>query len=65
VGRVRERVGQVLQKLGSLTRDVEDLGLEELQGARGLRALRVTADLANQNVSGPAPLGRLPATIFG
>jgi GAF domain len=36
-----------LQKLGYLTGDVEELELDELQGAQGLRALRVTVDLAH------------------
>lgn len=38
---------EYLQSLGYLTRDVEDLALEELPGAYGLRALRVGVDLGN------------------
>jgi hypothetical protein len=36
---------EYLQSLGYLTRGVEDLELEELQGVHGLRALRVTVDV--------------------
>ncbi|HXG15802.1 MAG TPA: GAF domain-containing protein, partial [Calidithermus sp.] len=38
---------EYLQSLGYLTGDVEDLALEELPGAHGLRALRVGIDLGN------------------
>jgi hypothetical protein len=41
---------QYLQARGYLTGEIEDLGLEELQGVQGLRALRVAIDL-----SAPAP----------
>ena len=47
--------GRLLQKLGYLTRDVEDLELEELQGAQGLRALRVAVDLTSRDANAPAP----------
>jgi hypothetical protein len=43
-----------LQKQGYLTPEVETLELEELQGAQGLRALRVTVDLARFPAE-PAP----------
>jgi GAF domain-containing protein len=36
---------EYLQSLGYLTRGVEELELEELQGVHGLRALRVTVDM--------------------
>ncbi|HYB44755.1 MAG TPA: GAF domain-containing protein, partial [Candidatus Methylomirabilis sp.] len=54
-----------LQKLGYLTSEVEELELEELPGAQGLRALRLTVDLAHHDDE-PAPvpvatsLGRRP-----
>jgi hypothetical protein len=38
---------EYLQSLGYLTRDLEDLALEELPGAHGLRALRVGVDVGN------------------
>lgn len=38
---------EYLQSLGYLTRDLEDVALEELPGAHGLRALRVGVDLGN------------------
>jgi hypothetical protein len=43
-----------LQTRKYLTRDVEDLELDELQGAQGLRALRVTVDLANRELDVPS-----------
>lgn len=51
-GEWREYIGY-LQKLGYLTREVEDLELEELPGAQGLRALRVTVDLTRRETSAP------------
>jgi hypothetical protein len=39
---------EYLQRLGYLLRGVEDLELEELPGAHGLRALRVTVDLTRR-----------------
>jgi hypothetical protein len=53
-----------LQRLGYLARDVEDLELEELPGAQGLRALRVTVDLARRDVDPPNSLAGL-ATALG
>jgi hypothetical protein len=44
------RYVEYLQNLGYLTREVEPLELDELQGVHGLRALRVTVDLANPRV---------------
>ena len=38
---------EYLQRLGEITPGVEDLELDELQGAEGLRALRVTVDLTH------------------
>jgi hypothetical protein len=38
---------EYLQKRGYLGAEVEDLELDELQGAQGLRALRVTVDLSH------------------
>ncbi len=52
-----------LQKLGYLTRDVEELDLEELQGVPGLRALRVTVDLANAHVDTAAALAGAAAQV--
>jgi putative methionine-R-sulfoxide reductase with GAF domain len=45
-----------LQNLGYLARDVEEFDLEELQGAQGLRALRVTVDIERFPSESPAPL---------
>jgi hypothetical protein len=45
-----------LRRLGYLTPEVEELELEELQGVPGLRALRVTVDLANASVDTAAAL---------
>ncbi len=39
-----------LQRRAYLTRDVEDLELEELPGAQGLRALRVTVNLSRHDM---------------
>jgi hypothetical protein len=50
-----------LQRLGYLTRDVEELELEELPGAQGLRALRVSVDLARTDLQPPASLADLAA----
>ncbi|HET8575527.1 MAG TPA: GAF domain-containing protein [Methylomirabilota bacterium] len=52
----RDYIGY-LQKLGYLTREIEELELEELQGVPGLRALRVSVDLANARVDATAALG--------
>ncbi len=56
---------EYLQKLGYLTRDVEDLELEELPGAQGLRALRVTVDLAHRDAHARASLTGLAARAPG
>src|SRR5205823_5736263 len=40
----------LVQHLGYLTGEVEDVELEELQGVHGLRALRVTVDLKNPRI---------------
>lgn len=47
---------EYLQRLGYLTRDVEELELDELPGAQGLRALRVTVDLAKRELDEPSTL---------
>jgi hypothetical protein len=52
-----------LQQLGSLTREVEDLELEELQGAHGLRALRVGVDLTHEDTRPRASLTGLTASL--
>jgi len=44
---------EYLETLGYLTREVEDLELEELAGAQGLRALRVTVNLGHHGESQP------------
>jgi hypothetical protein len=54
----REYIGY-LQRLRYLTPDVEELEVDELQGAQGLRALRVTVDLANRERDVPSALSRL------
>src|SRR5262249_42091151 len=46
---------EYLQRRGHLTAGVEDLELEELPGAEGLRALRVGVDLS-QTTAAPADL---------
>jgi hypothetical protein len=48
---------EYLQKQGYLTSEVEELELDELQGAQGLRALRVTVDLARFPAEPAATLG--------
>jgi hypothetical protein len=48
---------EYLQSLGYLTRGVEELELEELQGVHGLRALRVTVDTNH------ARLGDTPSAL--
>jgi len=50
-----------LQTLGYLTRDVEELELEELPGAQGLRALRVRVDTSRGDVNTRASLAARPA----
>jgi hypothetical protein len=45
---------EYLRARGHVTGEIEDLGLEELQGVQGLRALRVAIDLA---APGPEPGG--------
>lgn len=45
-----------LQDLGHLTSDLEEVELEELPGAQGLRALRVTVDLQRVPAESPARL---------
>jgi hypothetical protein len=52
---------EYLQNLGYLTRDVEQLELDELQGVHGLRALRVTVDLKNPRVEQPVVLADVQA----
>jgi hypothetical protein len=59
-GEWRDYIGY-LQKLGYLTREVEDLELEELPGAQGLRALRVTVDLTRHET----PAHASPARVAG
>ncbi len=49
---------EYLQSLGYLTRGVEELELEELQGVHGLRALRVTVDTTH------ARLGDTPSALL-
>jgi hypothetical protein len=44
-----------------LTRDVEELELEELQGAQGLRALRVRVDTSHGDLNTRTSLVALPA----
>ncbi len=41
---------EYLQDLGYLTREIEDLDLEDLQGAQGMRALRVSVDLTKPDL---------------
>ena len=48
---------EYLQSLGYLTRGVEELELEELQGVHGLRALRVTVDTNHTR------LGDMPSAL--
>ncbi|MGH7393049.1 MAG: GAF domain-containing protein [Candidatus Rokuibacteriota bacterium] len=52
---------EYLQSLGYLTAGVEDLDLDELQGVRGLRALRVAIDLANPRLEHPLSAADLSA----
>jgi hypothetical protein len=52
---------EYLQSLGYLTRGVEELELEELQGVHGLRALRVTVDTKNLR-TGDMPVAALLET---
>jgi hypothetical protein len=52
---------EYLRSLGYLTGDVEKLELGELQGVQGLRALRVTVDLANPKLERRGTLGDLQA----
>jgi hypothetical protein len=47
VSETRFEALEYLQKLGHITPGMEDLELAELQGAEGLRALRVTVDLSH------------------
>jgi hypothetical protein len=55
---------EYLQSLGYLTRGIEELELEELQGVYGLRALRVAVDTTNPRASG-APAASLLETMRG
>jgi len=48
-----------LQRRRYLTGDVEELELDELRGAQGLRALRVAVDLANPELGVPSTLAGL------
>jgi hypothetical protein len=48
-----------LQRRRYLSGDVEELELDELQGAQGLRALRVAVDLANPELGVPSTLAGL------
>ncbi|MBI3104333.1 MAG: GAF domain-containing protein, partial [Candidatus Rokubacteria bacterium] len=50
-----------LRQLGYLTGGVEDLELDEMQGAQGLRALRVTVDLTHRDVDARASVSAPPA----
>jgi hypothetical protein len=43
--------------------ELEELELEELQGVPGLRALRVTVDLAHANVDTRAVLASAPTQL--
>jgi GAF domain-containing protein len=52
---------EYLQSLGYLTRECEDVELEELQGVHGLRALRVAVDLTSAR-AGVAPVTSLLET---
>jgi hypothetical protein len=45
-----------LQRLGYLAGDIEELELDELQGAEGLRAVRVTVDFATRRGDVPSTL---------
>jgi len=45
---------EYLQSLGYLTRGIEELELEALQGVHGLRALRVTVDTSARAPAAPA-----------
>jgi len=45
---------EYLQELGYLTRAVEELPLDELEGAQGLRAIRVTVDTASRELDRPS-----------
>jgi hypothetical protein len=47
---------EYLQHLGYLIGEPEDLDLDELQGVHGLRALRVTVDLANPRLERPSAI---------
>jgi hypothetical protein len=49
-----------LQTLGYLARDVEELELEELPGAQGLRALRVRVDTSHGDLNTRAFLAARP-----
>ena len=53
---------EYLQSLGYLKRGLETLELEELQGVYGLRALRVTVDMAAARTAGPVPATALLQT---
>ncbi len=50
---------EYLQRLRYLTHDVEELELDELPGAQGLRAMRVTVDVANGELDVPSTLAGL------
>jgi len=50
------RYVEYLKSLGYLTGEIEDHELEELQGVHGLRALRVTVDLAHPQADRPLAL---------
>jgi hypothetical protein len=58
-----------LQKIGYLTPDVEQLDLDELQEAQGLRALRVAVDLQRFpaepaiRVAASIPRGAMPSGV--
>jgi hypothetical protein len=52
---------EYLQSFGCLTAGVEDLALDELQGVRGLRALRVSIDLASRRLEKPVSAPDLDA----
>jgi hypothetical protein len=53
---------EYLQSLGCLIAgDVEELDVDELQGVRGLRALRVGIDVTNPRLEHPVSAGDLEA----
>jgi hypothetical protein len=53
---------EYLQSLGYLTRGLEEVELEELQGVHGLRALRVTVDTTHARLSATPSASLLEAS---